>query len=190
MRRPLAPCGRPCQPNLAPTASSDQPGSLSTPATAAVAGYFSDILVGAICARVEPAEGSTFKVYIMTIGVLAPYRRLGIGALLPRPPPPLRHNAATAAAAAATPVAAAAAAAAAAVLPLPPRSRGHRRHAHAHAHARPLSRAPPPLPAPLRRQAAARGAHEDVHVAGELRRGLPSRAGATATASGAGCARP
>ena len=42
-------------------------------------GYFSDILVGAICARVEPAEGSTFKVYIMTIGVLAPYRRLGIG---------------------------------------------------------------------------------------------------------------
>ena len=41
--------------------------------------YFSDVLVGAICARVEPAEGSTFKVYIMTIGVLAPYRRLGIG---------------------------------------------------------------------------------------------------------------
>ena len=84
-----------------------------------MAGYFSDILVGAICARVEPAEGSTFKVYIMTIGVLAPYRRLGIGALLPRPPPPLRRTAATAAAAAvATPVAAAAAAAAAAVLPL------------------------------------------------------------------------
>ena len=55
----------------------------------------------------------------MTIGVLAPYRRLGIGALLPRPPPPLRRTAATAAAAAvATPVAAAAAAAAAAVLPL------------------------------------------------------------------------
>ena len=80
-----------------------------------MAGYFSDILVGAICARVEPAEGSTFKVYIMTIGVLAPYRRLGIGALLPRPPPPLRHTAATAAAAAvATPVAAATAAAAAA----------------------------------------------------------------------------
>ena len=79
-----------------------------------MAGYFSDILVGAICARVEPAEGSTFKVYIMTIGVLAPYRRLGIGALLPRPPPPVRHNAATtaattAAAAAAAPVGRAAA---------------------------------------------------------------------------------
>jgi len=42
-------------------------------------GYFSDIMVGAICSRVEPQEGSAFKVYIMTIGVLAPYRRIGIG---------------------------------------------------------------------------------------------------------------
>ena len=42
-------------------------------------GYFSDILVGSICSRVEPQEGSSFKVYIMTIGVLAPYRRLGVG---------------------------------------------------------------------------------------------------------------
>jgi len=42
-------------------------------------GYFSDILVGAICSRVEPQELPQFKVYIMTIGVLAPYRRLGIG---------------------------------------------------------------------------------------------------------------
>lgn len=43
--------------------------------------YFADIMVGAICCRVEPQEGSDkFKVYIMTIGVLAPYRRLGIGA--------------------------------------------------------------------------------------------------------------
>ena len=47
-------------------------------------GYFSDILVGAICSRIEQQEGSSFKIYIMTIGVLAPYRRLGIGA----PPPP------------------------------------------------------------------------------------------------------
>jgi ribosomal protein S18 acetylase RimI-like enzyme len=45
-------------------------------------GYFSDILVGAICARVEQQEGSRFKLYLMTIGVLAPYRRLGIGGKL------------------------------------------------------------------------------------------------------------
>lgn len=71
-----------------------------------LSGYFSDIMVGAICSRVEPHEGSTFKVtippcrstsiatfhyivmcsrlqvYIMTIGVLACYRRLGIGSRL------------------------------------------------------------------------------------------------------------
>ena len=48
-------------------------------------GYFSDILVGAICSRVEQQqEGHPFKVYIMTIGVLAPYRRLGIGKQLLR----------------------------------------------------------------------------------------------------------
>lgn len=44
--------------------------------------YMSDILVGAICGRVEPQDGSAFKIYIMTIGVLAPYRKLGIGAQL------------------------------------------------------------------------------------------------------------
>lgn len=45
--------------------------------------YFADIMVGAIACRVEPQENSSgFKVYVMTIGVLAPYRRLGIGAKL------------------------------------------------------------------------------------------------------------
>ena len=44
--------------------------------------YFSDVLVGAICCRIEQQEGAAFKVYVMTIGVLAPYRRLGIGARL------------------------------------------------------------------------------------------------------------
>jgi len=44
--------------------------------------YFSDILVGAIAGRAETQEGGAFKVYIMTIGVLAPYRRLGIGKML------------------------------------------------------------------------------------------------------------
>lgn len=42
-------------------------------------GFFSDILVGAVCCRQEMLEGSAFKIYIMTIGVLAPYRRLGVG---------------------------------------------------------------------------------------------------------------
>ena len=45
-------------------------------------GYFSDIMVGAICCRVEPLDGAAFRVYVMTIGVLAPYRRLGLGKLL------------------------------------------------------------------------------------------------------------
>jgi len=44
--------------------------------------YFNDILVGAICCRIEPQEHPAFKLYIMTIGVLAPYRRLGIGTQL------------------------------------------------------------------------------------------------------------
>ena len=44
--------------------------------------YFADIMVGAICCRMEPQEGQNFKLYVMTIGVLAPYRRLGIGARL------------------------------------------------------------------------------------------------------------
>ena len=44
--------------------------------------YFSDVIVGAICCRIEQQEGAAFKVYVMTIGVLAPYRRLGIGAQL------------------------------------------------------------------------------------------------------------
>ena len=42
-------------------------------------GYFSDVLVGSVCCRIEQQEGAAFKVYIMTIGVLAPYRRLGVG---------------------------------------------------------------------------------------------------------------
>jgi len=41
--------------------------------------YFRDLLVGAICARVEPQDDMTFKMYILTLGVLEPYRRLGIG---------------------------------------------------------------------------------------------------------------
>eukprot|EP00992_Anisonema_acinus_P006377 TRINITY_DN20412_c0_g1_i1.p1 TRINITY_DN20412_c0_g1~~TRINITY_DN20412_c0_g1_i1.p1 ORF type:complete len:169 (+),score=33.47 TRINITY_DN20412_c0_g1_i1:50-556(+) len=58
---------------------------------AANAGYsftahYNGILVGAICCRLEilePSAGeSSYKLYIMTLGVLAPYRRLKIGTAL------------------------------------------------------------------------------------------------------------
>ena len=37
--------------------------------------YYNDIFVGAVCCRVEEEH----KVYIMTLGVLGPYRQLKIG---------------------------------------------------------------------------------------------------------------
>lgn len=43
-----------------------------------ILGYYNDIAVGAITARVEEKDGKN-TAYIMTFGVFEPYRRLGFG---------------------------------------------------------------------------------------------------------------
>jgi N-alpha-acetyltransferase 50 len=40
--------------------------------------YFNDIVVGGVCCRIDTTE-SQRKLYIMTLGCLAPYRKHGIG---------------------------------------------------------------------------------------------------------------
>ncbi|XP_064650474.1 N-alpha-acetyltransferase 50-like isoform X2 [Lineus longissimus] len=41
--------------------------------------YFNDIVVGAVCCRVDTSEPNKRRLYIMTLGCLAQYRKLGIG---------------------------------------------------------------------------------------------------------------
>uniref|UniRef100_A0A182S723 N-terminal methionine N(alpha)-acetyltransferase NatE n=1 Tax=Anopheles maculatus TaxID=74869 RepID=A0A182S723_9DIPT len=43
--------------------------------------YYNDVVVGAVCSRIDTSE-SMRRLYIMTLGCLYPYRRLGIGTVM------------------------------------------------------------------------------------------------------------
>lgn len=43
--------------------------------------YYNDVVVGAVCSRIDTTENMR-RLYIMTLGCLYPYRRLGIGSVM------------------------------------------------------------------------------------------------------------
>jgi len=44
--------------------------------------YFNDIVVGGVCCRADVNEQGVKRMYIMTLGTLAPYRRFGLGTMM------------------------------------------------------------------------------------------------------------
>lgn len=53
--------------------------ALNASLTLSKLGYFNDIPVACFCAKIQPEKNGA-RIYLMTFGVLAPYRHLGIGA--------------------------------------------------------------------------------------------------------------
>eukprot|EP00696_Hemimastix_kukwesjijk_P016221 gnl/Hemi2/4599_TR1589_c0_g1_i1.p1 gnl/Hemi2/4599_TR1589_c0_g1~~gnl/Hemi2/4599_TR1589_c0_g1_i1.p1 ORF type:complete len:204 (-),score=50.15 gnl/Hemi2/4599_TR1589_c0_g1_i1:78-689(-) len=55
---------------------------LTCPSHQTTAAFLQDVLIGAICSRMENRVEGGVKLYIMTLGVLSPYRRSGIASQL------------------------------------------------------------------------------------------------------------
>lgn len=46
------------------------------------AAWYNDLMVGSVCCRIEKEANGDKKLYIMTLGCLDAYRRLGVGMYL------------------------------------------------------------------------------------------------------------
>ena len=55
---------------------------LLTPEDFTMFAYFQGFVIGSVCCRIEPGEGGRKKLYIITLGVLAAYRKRGVASQL------------------------------------------------------------------------------------------------------------